>query len=115
MAAVKKRQTYAAGSVKRVSPLKPGLRGARNWASAQMRAAGHTRKGFIRLSLSIFAVVFAIVFFALWIGGFLPQVRQGISDFKQNRLMAMGFVIEQVDVMGEGRLNEDDVKSVIGI
>lgn len=115
MAAVKKRQTYAAGSVTRVSPLKPGLRGARNWASAQMRAAGHTRKGFIRFSLSIFAVLFAVVFFALWIGGFLPQIRQGISDFKEDRLIAMGFVIEQVDVMGEGRLNEDDVKSVIGI
>lgn len=112
MAAVKKRNS---GSYRRVSPLKPGLRGARNWASAQVRAAGHTRRGFIRFTLSVLAVIFAVTFFALWIGGFLPQVRQGVSDFKRDRLMAMGFVVQQIDVMGEGRLNERDVRSVIGI
>ena len=115
MAAVKKRKSYNAGPVRRVSPLKPGLRGARNWAAAQVRAAGHTRKAMIRFTASLIVVVLAVVIFALWIGGFLPQVQQNISDFKRDRLMAMGFVVEQVDVMGEGRLNEADVRQVIGI
>ncbi|WP_409431890.1 cell division protein FtsQ/DivIB [Litorimonas sp. RW-G-Af-16] len=115
MAAVKKRNTYKTGPVRRVSPLKPGLRGARNWASAQVRAAGHTRRGFVKFTASVLALLLLVVYFALWIGGFLPQVKQGVADFKQERLMAMGFVVEQIDVMGEGRLNERDVRAVIGI
>jgi len=45
----------------------------------------------------------------------MPQVRKSAHDFKVNRLMAMGFVVKQVDVMGEGRLNEADVRAAIGI
>jgi cell division protein FtsQ len=114
MAAVKKGKSIPKGS-QRVSPLKPGLRGARNWASAQMRAASHTRKGFTRLVLSIFATLLFVIFLGIWLGGFMPNVMQAGSEFKRNRLMSMGFVIEQVDVMGEGRLREEDVRRALGV
>jgi len=115
MAAVKKRKQTKLGTVQRVSPLKPGLRGARNWASAQMRAASHTRKGMIRFIASLFGMFCMLAFLALWLSGTLPQLRQSMYDFKVSRLMSMGFVVKQVDVMGEGRLNEADVRSAIGI
>jgi len=114
MAAVGKRNSIPKGS-HRVSPLKPGIRGARNWASAQMRAANHTRKGFIRLVLSIIGTLLFIVFLGLWLGGFLPNVLQAGDNFKRSRLMSMGFVIERVDVMGEGRLREEDVRRALGV
>lgn len=98
-----------------MSPLKPGLRGARNWASAQMRAASHTRKGFTRLVLSILGTLLLVVFLGIWLGGFLPNVMQASDNFKRNRLMSMGFVIERVDVMGEGRLREEDVRRALGV
>ena len=115
MAAVKKRKNLKTASIYRVSPLKPGLRGARNWASAQMRAAGHTRKAMMRFVGSIILILCALLWLALWLGGFMPQVRQSAHDFKVNRLMSMGFVVKQVDVMGEGRLNEADIRAAIGI
>jgi len=114
MAAIKKRASIPRGS-HRVSPLKPGLRGARNWASAQVRAAGHTRKGFMRLCLSIVAVLTFIVFIGLWLGGALPHVKQSSKDFTRSQLMSMGFVIDRVDVMGEGRLREQDVRAALGV
>ncbi len=114
MAAIKKRASIPQGS-HRVSPLKPGLRGARNWASAQMRSASHTRKGFIRFTLSIVFVFLSLAFVALWLGGFLPQVKQASSDFTRARMMSMGFVIDRVDVMGEGRLHEEDVRTALNI
>ena len=113
MAKVKKPVSYSGSQ--RVSPLKPGLRGARNWASAQVRAASHTRKGFLRLIASILGVLIAIVIFGFWLSGDLPKVRQSLSDFKRDRIMAMGFVVERVDVMGEGRLREQDVRKALGV
>lgn len=115
MAALKKRLHVNSGSMRRVSPLKPGLRGARNWASAQLRAANNTRKGMVRFVTGVIMMFCLLVFLALWLGGVLPQVRQSLHDFKVNRLMGMGFVVKQVDVMGEGRLNEADVRAAIGI
>lgn len=114
MAAVGKRNSIPQGS-HRVSPLKPGLRGARNWASAQMRSASHTRKGFMRLVASILGTLLFVVFLGIWLGGFLPNVMQAGDDFKRSRLMSMGFVIERVDVMGEGRLREEDVRRALGV
>lgn len=114
MAAIKRRASIPKGS-HRVSPLKPGLRGARNWASAQMRSASHTRKGFVRFTLSIVVVLLSLVFIALWLGGFLPQVKQASGDFTRARMMSMGFVIDRVDVMGEGRLHEEDVRTALKI
>lgn len=114
MAAIGKGKSIPQGS-HRVSPLKPGLRGARNWASAQMRAASHTRKGFVRLVASIIGTLLFVVFIGLWLGGFLPNVMQAGSDFKRDRLMSMGFTIERVDVMGEGRLREEDVRRALDV
>ena len=114
MAAVKKGKTIPKGS-QRVSPLKPGLRGARNWASAQMRAASHTRQGFTRLVLSIIATLLLVIFLGLWLGGFLPNVMKAGDNFKRNSLMSIGFVVERVDIMGEGRLREEDVRRALGV
>jgi len=115
MAKVKRQAGSISSNARRVSPLKPGLRGARNWASAQMRAASHTQQGFVRLVAAIVAVIVFIVFIGLWLGGFLPQVRQATGDFARHQMMSMGFVVERVDVMGEGRLREDDVRKALGV
>ncbi len=115
MAKVSRQASSISPNSRRVSPLKPGLRGARNWASAQMRAASHTQQGFVRLVAAIVTVLFFIVFIALWLGGFLPQARQATGDFTRHQMMGMGFVIERVDVMGEGRLREDDVRKALGV
>jgi len=101
--------------IKRISPIKPGLTGARNWATAQIRAASYTRKGFMRLTLSIAALILFVVLMGLWLGGFLPDIRQSADDFKRERLIAMGFVVDRVDIMGEGRLNEAQVRQSLGV
>ena len=103
------------GSNKRVSALKPGLRGARNVMAAQMRASTHSRGAAFRFWGTIAFVIFSTIFGALWLGGYLPAIKQAGSDFKRGRLMAAGFVVERIDVMGEGRLREDDVRRALGI
>ena len=98
----------------RVSPLKPALRGARNWGTAQLRAASYSRKAFWRLVVGLLALFGFLVFMGLWIGGVLPDVQRGISDFKRDRLMAAGFAVKSVDVIGEGRLDEGAVRRAVG-
>ena len=115
MAQVKRQRSSISPKTRRVSPLKPGIRGARNWASAQVRAASHTQKGFVRLVASIVAIFIFIIFMGLWLGGFLPNARQATGDFTRARMMSIGFVVDRVDVMGEGRLHEEDVRKALGV
>ncbi len=109
MAAVNKRQSKFTGMM-RVSPLKPGLRGSQNWMAAQMRAAKHSPKAFMRFVMKIVGTFLFLIFIGLWLGGYLPAIRANLNTMKVERLMAAGFVVEQVDVMGEGRLNERDIR-----
>ena len=113
--ATRARKGATAGDYKRVSPVKPALRGARNWTTAQLRAASYSRKGFWRLVLSLVALFGFLIFLGLWMAGLLPTVRQGISDTKRDTLMGMGFVVDRVDVIGEGRLDERAVKRALGV
>lgn len=103
------------GSNKRVSALKPGLRGARNIMAAQVRASTHSRGAAFRFWGTIAFVVFSTIFGALWLGGYLPAIKKAGSDFKRDRLMAVGFVVDRIDVLGEGRLREEDVRRALGI
>jgi len=109
MAAVKKGRSKFNGMM-RVSPLKPGLRGSQNWMAAQMRAAKHSPKAFVHFILKIVGTFAFLIFIGLWLGGYLPAIRKGLHNWKIDRLMAAGFVVEQIDVMGEGRLNERDIR-----
>lgn len=109
MAALKNRQSKFSG-LTRVSPLKPGLRGSQNWMAAQMRAARHSPKALMLFILKIVGTFFCLIFVGLWLGGYLPAIRNNLNNWKIDRLMAAGFVVEQVDVMGEGRLNERDIR-----
>jgi len=99
----------------RVSPLKPGLRGSQNWMAAKVRAAKHSPRAMVRFMVRMIATFFVIIFIALWLGGFLPAMSQKLDTWKVERLMAMGFVVEQVDVMGEGRLSERDIRAAVQI
>jgi cell division protein FtsQ len=105
--------------VRRVSPLKPGLSGAsrlvQSRVHAGMRAATLSRSSMLRFSASVLFVFFALAFIALWLGGHLSVVRDNVDAFKRNQLMAMGFTVERIDVTGEGRLNEADVRAAVGI
>lgn len=100
---------------KRVSSIKPGLRGARNLMAAQVRASTHSRAAALRFWTTIVFVVFMTIFGALWLGGYMPAVKQAGADFKRARLMSVGFVVDRVDVMGEARLREDDVRRALAI
>jgi len=102
-------------TINRVSPLKPGLRGARNWVTAQVRHAQYSRKAMLRFMLSLFLIIASIVFVALWLAGLLPNAQQSGRDVVKNRLMTMGFVVEHVDVLGEGAISENDVVRALGI
>lgn len=115
MAKVKKAPSYKNGGVQRVSSLKPGLRGARAWSASKVRAAGHSQRSFVQFCCNVLGVFIAITIIALWLGGFWPQILQNGKNFKQNRLMDMGFVVSRVDVMGEGRLNEQDVLKAVNV
>lgn len=103
------------GQYQRVSPIKPSLRGAGNWTRAQFRAASYSRKAFWRLALSIFIIFSVMTYLALWMGGVLPAVKNNMSAFKQNRLMSIGFIVKDIDVVGEGRIREHDVRTALGV
>jgi len=47
--------------------------------------------------------------------GEIHHVKQSSKDFTRSQLMSMGFVIDRVDVMGEGRLREQDVRAALGV
>lgn len=115
MAQMKRNSSYSKGPLQRVSPLKPGLRKAQVWGAAKVRAAQHSKKSFLRFCGGVFAVFLAVTALALWMGGFWPQLIENGKLYKQHRLMAMGFVVSRVDVMGEGRLNEQDVLRAVNI
>jgi cell division protein FtsQ len=78
--------------------------------AAQMRAAKHSPKAFMRFILKIVGTFGFLIFIGLWLGGYLPAIRENANAWKVDRLMSAGFVVEQVDVMGEGRLNERDIR-----
>jgi len=95
--------------------MKPGMSGARNWATAQVRAATYTRKAFLRLVLSILLIMTLVLYGALWLGGYLPNARSAVQDFSKSQLMSMGFVVKRVEVKGEGRLLETEVRKSLGV
>jgi len=78
--------------------------------AAQMRAAKHSPKALMRFLLKVIGTFCVLIFVGLWLGGYLPAIRDNLNSWKVERLMAAGFVVEQVDVMGEGRLNERDIR-----
>jgi cell division protein FtsQ len=103
------------GSTRRVSSLKPGLQGARNWATAQVRAASYSRKKMVRLIVAGVVLLLSIIWMALWLGGFIPNIQSATGKFTKHRLMAMGFVVDHVDVVGEGRISEAEVRARLGV
>ncbi|MGB6317472.1 MAG: FtsQ-type POTRA domain-containing protein, partial [Litorimonas sp.] len=106
-------------NVRRVSPLKPGLRGAsrlvQSRVHAGLRSATQSPASMARASGTLLLTLLALVLAALWLGGHLGTVRDSVSDYKRDRLMAMGFTVERIDVTGEGRLSEADVRAAVGI
>lgn len=105
--------------VTRVSPLKPGLRGASRLVQSRMhagiRAATLSRASMLRFSSSVLAALLSLALIALWLGGHLPTLKDNADAFKRDRLMAMGFTVDRIEVTGEGRLNEADVRAAVGI
>ena len=103
----------------RVSPIKPRLRGAsrlvQSRVHAGLRAATLNRRSALNSAAGLLAALAVLFFLALWLGGYLPAVKQNISDTKRDTLMSMGFTVDHIDVMGEGRLNEADVRAAVGI
>ena len=105
------------GGARRISPLKPGLSGARarNWATAQLRSARYSRQKMTRLVVSAVVLVLFVIWGGLWLGGFTPNITSSFDRFVQNKLTNMGFVVKYVDVVGEGRVREDKVREMLGV
>ena len=82
---------------------------------AGVRAATLSPKSFIQTVALVASGIFVLAFIALWLGGHLSTVSQSVQDYKRDRLMAIGFTVERIDVMGEGRLSEADVRAAVGI
>jgi len=100
---------------RRVSPLKPGLTGARNWASSQMRAARYSKQKMTRMIMTGVVLSVALIWSALWLGGFIPNIQSASARFTKSRLMNIGFVVEHVDIVGDGRVSEGEVKAMLGV
>ncbi len=100
---------------RRVSPLKPGLSGARNWANAHVRAAGYSRNRLMRLIGAGVVVGLFVIVGALWLGGFMPTLQASGARFTKQRLMNAGFIVKYVDVVGEGRISEQQVRDALGV
>ena len=105
----------ARGGPRRVSPLKPGLTGARNWAASQMRAARYSKQKMTRMIVSGVVLSVAVLWSALWLGGFIPDIQSASARFTKTRLMNMGFVVKHVDIVGDGRVSELEVKAMLGV
>jgi cell division protein FtsQ len=101
------------GSRKSLKSTSPHLKGARNWASAQVRLASYSRLGFIRLCASIIFTLIIITFFSLWIGGFLPDIKKYSQELKRDSLMSSGFSISKINVISKGRVPEEDIRKIL--
>ncbi|HHL42198.1 MAG TPA: FtsQ-type POTRA domain-containing protein [Hellea balneolensis] len=112
---IKGKRIKAKSGPRRVSPLKPGLRGIRNWTTAQLRSASYSKAKRIRLIWSGIFLVLGVIWGGLWLGGFIPDIQAAGERAVKNRLVAMGFVVERVDVVGEGRISESQVRAVLGV
>jgi len=102
----------------RVSPLKPGLRGAshfRNLVAAKVRGSTYTKTAAVKFWVNLGLITLGTIFLALWLGGFLSNVREATQDFKRESLMSAGFVVERIDVIGERHLQEDEVLYALGV
>ena len=87
----------------------------RNSIAGHMRAARYSRQTALRMSMTVLAGLFAVILLGLWLGGFMPQAKDAGSNIVRGRLIAMGFVIDRVDVIGEGRIREDEVRAALGV
>jgi len=97
----------------RISPLKPGLSGAR--IRAQFRSATYSRAKFTRLVIMAVSLALFILWLGLWLGGFMPNITSSYDRFVKQKLVGMGFVVKHVDVVGEGRVREDKVHEMLGV
>jgi cell division protein FtsQ len=107
------KMTNRQGSRKSLKSTSPHLKGARNWASAQVRLASYSRLGFIRLCASIIFTLIIITFFSLWIGGFLPDIKKYSQELKRDSLMSSGFSISKINVISKGRVPEEDIRKIL--
>lgn len=80
MAALGKSGKPISGPVRRASPLKSGLRGSRNWATAQMRAANYNPKAKRRLIFAGFVLLLFVVWSGLWLGAFCRMYRRPVGN-----------------------------------
>ena len=115
-----------AGAKKRKGPksgsraaARTDLRGASRIVQARLhagyRAATINRTSVLRSAFTLLAATAVLAIFALWLGGSLGTVRDSFDTKRRDSLMAMGFTVDRIDVTGEGRLIEDDVRAAMGI
>jgi len=88
-------------------------RKATNWLHARARDVkrGHNVRGTV---LSLLGGLFAVVIFALWVTGGLGSAAKATQDVMANTLIAAGFRIEHIEVVGPkgDNLNALDRKAV---
>ena len=115
MAPIKRRNPAPMRATHRAGAIGPSLTHAKSWAAGHVRAASYSRHAAVRMFMTAAFLIFTVLILGLWLGGFLGHVGDAGKTFTKNRLVSMGFVFEQIDVIGEGRIREDEVRAALGI
>lgn len=85
---------------------------ASSWLHAQVRTARHRPR---TMALGIVSGMLSTIILGLWLSGHLGDSVQATGRFMDNRLLAMGFGVEYVDVTGARRVSQKDILRALAI
>lgn len=108
-------QYTKSGRARRVSPLKPGLSRASNWANAKVRGAKYNPKSRLQFYGGVGVLTLAVVIGGLWMAGVLPDAQKRVASFAEARLVSAGFVVSNIEVIGTNKTNVTDVEAALGV
>lgn len=85
---------------------------ATSWLHARARDVRHRPR---TVALGIMSGLLSTIILGLWLSGHLGDTVQASGRFMDNRLLAMGFGVEHVDVAGANRVSQKDVLRALAV
>ncbi len=96
-------------------PSKKGVSSkATNWIHARARSVRHGHQP-RTVALGIFSGLFSTILLGLWLSGYLGDTYGAGIRFAENRLLAVGFGVDHINVAGARRTSEAEVRKVLGV
>ncbi len=80
--------------------VEPMMKQARNWTTAQYRAAQYNRKTAFQYGLFILFLLGSIIIIGLWFSGGLGHVRKKMETFYHGVLVSTGFSVKAINIYG---------------